>query len=253
MNTLKTTEPRPWVIYTLSDPRTPDTVRYVGITHGTLEDRLKTHIYLSRTGKLRTHTVYWIRSLLRDGVEPLIKVIDGGIGSGWEASEVGWIAWYKEQGSNLTNHTAGGEESVGRPNSPETRAKIRVAKLGKKLSPEHRAKIALAGLGRKPSPETRAKLSASKLGNNPSSEARAKISAAHLGRKHSPEARANMASAHLGKKRSAATCAKMSEALRESWKTRERLVSSESREKMSKSGKARCERTRQKKSEAPNG
>ena len=239
-----TTSERSWVIYILSDPRLPDVVRYVGATHRNPKKRLAAHIYSSRPGGTRTHTSNWIRSLLGVGVKPSLKVVDSGAGPGWEASEMYWIARYKGQGCDLTNHTAGGEGSLGFQHSPETRAKLRADKLGRKLSPEHRAKISVAGRGRTPSPETRAKLSAGKRGNNPSAEARAKISAAHLGTRHSPEARAKMSAAQQGRKRSPETCAKLSESIRKSWESRGRGVSPEARAKMSVAQRARRENSR---------
>lgn len=245
MNLSKTQTSRSWVIYTLSDPRIPETVRYVGITHGTIRKRLGTHIFLARKGVLHTRTVHWIQFLLAGGVEPVLKVIDNGVGPGWEASERYWITWHRERGFGLTNHTSGGQGSLGHPCSLETRAKLRAAKLGRRLSPEHRAKIGAAGLGRKPGPETRAKLRVSKLGNNPSPETRAKISAANSGRKHSLEARVKMSAVQRGKRRSPETCAKMSEAIRKSWESRERVFSPAARAKMSEAGKARWEKIRQ--------
>lgn len=250
MNPSKTKGPRQWVIYVLSDPRTPDIVRYVGATNN-LKRRLKAHVYLSRVGKTRTHTGYWIQSLLRDGVGLSSRVVDSGEGVGREASEVRWISWHREQGFDLTNHTAGGEGSLGHETSAETRAKIRAAKVGKKLSPEHKAKISLGGVGRKPSSETVAKLSASKLGSTLSSETRAKISAAHTGKRQRPEAIAKTAAANRGQKRSPEVCRVLSEAAKESWKHRDRGVSLEARAKMSEAGKARWGRIRNEKVGGP--
>ena len=244
---------RKWAVYTLSDPRFPDAVRYVGVTHRNPKKRLKAHVYDARSGKANTHTANWIRSVLRDAVRPVLRVIENGEGTGWDNSEMYWIAWHKEQGFDLTNHTDGGEGSLGFRHSSETRAKLRADKLGKKLSLEHRSKISAAGMGRKTSPETRAKLSAVKLGNNPSPEVRAKISAAHLGAKHSPETRAKMSAAHKGTKRSHDVRAKMSDAIKKSWESRERVFSLEARTKMSEAQKARWEKTMRKNLEGSDG
>ena len=233
MNTLKNHSVRSWVIYTLSDPRSNGEIRYVGVTHQPPQDRLKTHIYLARTGKTRTHTSYWIGSLLGEGLEPTLRVIDSGVGSGWEDSEKYWISKYKEQGANLTNHTDGGEGSLGCPCSPETRAKLRASKLGRRLTDDHKEKISKAGMGRKPTPEIRVKLRLAKLGNNPSPETRAKISSSNKGKSPTPEARAKLSAAGKGREKSPETLAKLSASIKESWKTRPRKLSPETRMKMS--------------------
>jgi group I intron endonuclease len=118
------------------------------------------------------------------------------------------------------NMTLGGDSSHGYVMSPESRAKMSLAKKGKPLSEEHKAKIGLAGrnrprrertpkppkirlttIGKKLSEEHKAKLSAAKKGKAPwnkgkglpktiqprrdrvvSEETRTKISAANRGR-----------------------------------------------------------------------
>lgn len=88
--------------------------------------------------------------------------------------------------------TAG--STLGRTTSPETIAKQSAAHMGNqcafgyKQSPEHRAKLAAAQMGRKPSPEARQRMSAAHMGHKASPEHRAKISAAGMGRVMSPEA-----------------------------------------------------------------
>ncbi len=98
--------------------------------------------------------------------------------------------------------TAG--SNLGMTYSPETKAKMRAARLkhphmreqmaklgadrtGKKLSPEHRAKITANQTGRKLPPETIEKL---------------RMRKSHLGHKHSPEAKAKMRAAKVGRKQS---------------------------------------------------
>lgn len=39
---------KPWVIYTLSDPRIPEDVRYVGVTHRKPSVRLSAHLHASK-------------------------------------------------------------------------------------------------------------------------------------------------------------------------------------------------------------
>ena len=109
--------------------------------------------------------------------------------------------------------------NLGTKTSPETRAKMRAARLaneqmleqmeklaadrrGKKLSAEHRATISANQTGRKKTPETVARLSAAHLGKKKTPEHSANIRAAKLGTKHTPEANEKNRAAHLGKKQS---------------------------------------------------
>ena len=79
---------RCWVVYTLSDPRVPDAVRYVGVTHESPARRLGRHLSDARGMKGTHHSACWIRSLLREGVVPVLRVIDGGVGEGDRKSVV---------------------------------------------------------------------------------------------------------------------------------------------------------------------
>ena len=89
--------------------------------------------------------------------------------------------------------------------SPETRARISRALIGRKrhpLSAKHRAAVSafLIGnahaLGHRHTPEVRAKMSAARKGRRASPETRTKMSAALKGRKATAEARRNMSIAH---------------------------------------------------------
>lgn len=93
------------------------------------------------------------------------------------------------------NMTDGGDGLCGCIRSEATRAKIRVANLGRKESEATRAAKRAAllgnknGLGYRFTEISRAKCSAAKLGHEVSEETRAKLSAALLGRKLSDSAR----------------------------------------------------------------
>ena len=245
MNLSKTHGPRPWVIYALSDPRTPEAVRYVGVTHSTPRNRLARHLSNARNPRVPTHSSHWIMSLLMVGVTPSIRVIDSGRGLGWETSEMYWIAWHKEHGSDLTNHTSGGEGAVGRLCSPETRTKLSTARRRRVTSPETIVKMSAAAKGKKHSQETLAKMSASSSGKKHSPEALAKISAASRGRKFSAESRSKMSASHQGSKQSPEAIAKSSGA------RRGRKRSPEACARMSASQLARYEKARQEKSGGP--
>jgi hypothetical protein len=91
--------------------------------------------------------------------------------------------------------------------SPDTRAKMSVAHIGKKFTDEHRANLSAARVGRKRGPyAARANMASAPIGKKLTDEHRAKISAAlvgnkrNLGRKHTAKARANMSAAQVGNK-----------------------------------------------------
>ena len=100
---------KPWVIYTLHDPRTPSEIRYVGVTHQKTYRRRKHHIGEARRGSNKTHSARWIRRLLHDGVKPELTVIEEGSGDTWGQAETKWISYYRNLGAKLTNLTGGGE------------------------------------------------------------------------------------------------------------------------------------------------
>src|SRR5216684_3447498 len=81
------------------------------------------------------------------------------------------------------------QANLGKKNTLEHNEKVRQANLGKKLSPEHRAKIGQAHLGSKRSLETRERIRQGNLNRSPEARAKAIEASrqANLGRKHTPE------------------------------------------------------------------
>lgn len=100
-----------WVIYTLHDPRYPHLVRYVGKTHQVPRLRLKRHLRDARN-RSNLHSARWVRSLLNEGTRPIMGIIEEGVGTGWEAAEKKWIAFYRAQNMPLTNILAGGQGRI---------------------------------------------------------------------------------------------------------------------------------------------
>ena len=140
-------------IYELRDPRDPECKpRYVGITIGTLQKRLISHIAASKEEK--NYKANWIKSLLKIGIRPSIHLIEE-VYTREKASkaEIYWIKEFREQGYELTNATEGGD-SVGFKHSSDSIEKMR----NKVVTEETRRKQSLARKGIKYSEETLAKL-----------------------------------------------------------------------------------------------
>jgi hypothetical protein len=150
-------------VYTLRDPRVPDAVRYVGVTQGTLERRLRQHV--STRNSPRTPVAHWIAKLDREGVQPIIlaeMVLWREGGSPYDFEPV-YIEKYRRLGHALLNVTPGGRGGGIGPKSAEHRARISAALKGRKAperTPEWRAAHAEKLRGRRHSEETRAKMSA---------------------------------------------------------------------------------------------
>lgn len=97
-------------IYVLKHPATNE-IRYVGVTTRTIKERLYGHLYDARKGKQR-HVCKWIKSLLDNGLFPLIEQIDD-VSTDWEYWEQYYIKFYNETGGNrLTNIDKGGNGVV---------------------------------------------------------------------------------------------------------------------------------------------
>jgi NUMOD3 motif len=202
---------RPIYIYALMEPDLV-TVRYVGKTVD-LHSRYLTHLCPNKN-KRSTHKAKWVASLLRLDQRPVMVELECvQPGGDWVEAERRWIAYYRELGFNLTNHTLGGEGATGAVRSADTRRKIGDA---------HRGRVVSDG--------TKAKISASNTGKQRTAEVRARQGESSRGRKHSPESIAKTAESHRGRKRSPETCERISASLRGKKRTDEvRLAMSESR------------------------
>lgn len=182
---------RPWIIYSLSDPRT-QVVRYVGITFRGELRRLTEHISRAVRGGC-THRDCWIRSLINEGLRPTLCLLQRGAGDGWQDAERAWIGSYPR--ATLTNHTDGGDGTPGLSPSPELRQKWSAMRRGVKYSPGRVS----AMLGKTHSPAAVEKIRASSSGRRHTDDTRAKLSAAHRGKVISEAQRAKLSAAHTGK------------------------------------------------------
>lgn len=185
-----------WHIYTLTDPRTPDVVRYVGVTNEP-ERRAREHVTRVLRGEDATHCGLWKRKLIQEGVLPVMRVIESGVGEGWEEAEVKWVLHYRSlPGHRLCNLTDGGKGTRGHKCSEKTRQRLREVHLGMKASSEARENMSRAQLGKRISSETKEKMSQSHQGVPKSASHRARIGEAlrgnlnGLGRRDSEEVRA---------------------------------------------------------------
>lgn len=147
-------------IYGLVDPR-DESIRYVGKC-GDLGRRLGQHLQ-SRARDAHTAKGAWINELVDAGKQPEITVLEKlAPEADWEVRERFWIAQLTVLGAPLTNATAGGIGGrVPAATSPEANAK-RSASLralrGSYMTPQVRAKIGAANLGKIRTAETREKI-----------------------------------------------------------------------------------------------
>ena len=176
-------------VYELRDPRDLECKpRYVGITTKTLKYRLSAHINNSKRDK--THKSFWIKSLLKNNIEPTIHLIEEVIGWNYACScEKYWIKEFKFQRYKLTNGTLGGDGALGKFHSEATKQKIQANRKKYVVSQETRDKISRANKGRSNSPEAIEKTRLAHIGIKHSEETKKKIGLKHKGKKLSEKAR----------------------------------------------------------------
>lgn len=138
-------------IYTLSDPRTGE-VRYVGQTHRPLKFRYWAHV--NPRPQDRTHNANWIKHLRKDGLRPIIELIEEVPDEEWVLWEKYWIAQFKCWGFRLNNHSFGGDSEKGVVLSNESMRKLREGCKKRKISKEERDKFGARWKGKKRSRES---------------------------------------------------------------------------------------------------
>ena len=240
--------PHKWTIYKLSDPLT-GLCRYVGKTiNVTL--RLSEHIRRSRSNVGRpTHNDHWIRLLLSVGVDPVLEELEQGEGTDtWQEAEKRWIAFYKEQGANLTNIREGGNGSGERHTTEETKALISVNLKGHTVSDETRRRIGEANKGRKKSPELLEAMSKARMGHKLPQEQIERMRAKQLGKVRTPEQCANMVEAW--KKRGPRKC---TEEMRAKWSENAKTRLHDPEVEAKRSAACRTEEYRERQSAAQTG
>ncbi len=186
------------VIYALEDPRDGE-LRYIGFTSAPGR-RFREHVHEALRTKIKNHRYDWIRSLLRDGLSPVGRVIVECPKEEAPLLERICIAVYRALGFNLVNCTDGGEGVHGYVYSDETRAKMAAAARGNKNSVGHRH-----------TEGSKLKMSESqkRVGNRPPS---------HKGVKASPETRAKMAESHRRRyQESPELRARLSDVMKSQW------------------------------------
>ena len=132
-------------IYSLSCPKTGD-IKYIGKAENVLY-RYKKHIEESLRGKI-TKKCHWIKSLLNNGLKPVLNIEDYVDNNDWKFWEMYYISLYKYYGFDLKNSTNGGDggmmsndviekirnKAKNRPQSDYQKSKMRLFMIGNKHS-----------------------------------------------------------------------------------------------------------------------
>jgi len=184
-------------LYTLSLKSSPEKIRYVGITkYDDVTFRLKAH--KEKAGKVNRPVADWLK---KHGDSVIITKVLGNLT--WEeacSAEVSLIADLKANGYKLLNLTNGGDGSLGKKDSKQTKKKKSLAGKNRVVSEETKQKISLANTGKKRSQEAKRKMSRAKKGKKLSFEHKEKIRMSLIGRECSAETAAKISAAQKGKK-----------------------------------------------------
>jgi group I intron endonuclease len=128
-------------IYTISHPITEE-IRYIGKANN-IYKRIYKHIY--DVNKTTSHKNNWIKSLLKEDLRPVIKILDEVPIGEWESWEIYWIEQFKHWGFNLTNISLGGRGPNGHKHTKKTKNRMGKSRIGIPLSDEHKEKISTQG------------------------------------------------------------------------------------------------------------
>jgi hypothetical protein len=92
-------------IYTLEHPITEE-IRYVGKTRN---PKMRFHNHCNRSHNKKSHKRNWINNLRKEGLKPVMKILDEVLESEWRFWERFWINQFRQWNFNLVNHTSGGD------------------------------------------------------------------------------------------------------------------------------------------------
>ena len=98
----------------------------MGKTTEPLNKRLNKHVYAAREGLGRCYRISWLKSLLRQGLTPNIKILFEA-SDNWQWWESYFIRWFREIEPKLTNLTDGGDG----PAIQSTKIEVPCAMCGK--------------------------------------------------------------------------------------------------------------------------
>lgn len=201
-----------FLTYGLIDPRTGELV-YVGKSSTGMSRPYSHQTTYGNRGKTRKDC--WAKKLISEGLAPAILILEE-----YEtneealAGEVKLIAYFREFGFELKNHTPGGEGKPGSMMPEERKAFLAARMLGTKLPPETLAKMSERRQGFKYTEESKRKMSESQR-NRPMTEERLealrRAGVTRRGRKQSPEVRAERS------RKAKARFANMTPEEREAW------------------------------------
>lgn len=178
-----------YFVYALIDPRNHEPF-YIGKGSGT---RPSDHMNESKQSTLNPRKYSKIQKIRSSGLEPLVEIISSNLSEGdaYDQEEL-LIKKYGRAGIDpngiLTNLVLGARppNRNGKPHSEETKAKMRMAALGKKKSPEHCQSIGDSKRGSK-HPNWGKSLPADRI---------EKIRQGNLGKKRTEQTRMKVALAH---------------------------------------------------------
>lgn len=165
-------------------------IRYVGKTCLTLKHRLSCHVAPANL-KYQSHKNCWIKSLLRDGRKPEIRLLETIEGENtnniWADRERAWISFGKRIGWDLTNTSTGGDAGAeGKIHTEHTRK--RMSESRKRFLKEHPEHLAL--IAPKPgrfSEETKTAIAEKNKQRWNDPEYKVRVSANMRGKRKSPE------------------------------------------------------------------
>lgn len=119
-------------IYCLRHPISNE-IRYIGKTTN-YKRRLSSHISEAKVHKGRRHVLNWIYSLLQINLKPTIEVLEVCDSTIWQDREQYWIAYYREQHTNLCNIADGGLGGSGEKNYTEEELEERKIVMSLRMS-----------------------------------------------------------------------------------------------------------------------